>query len=132
MCLACSNRKTRRMRFLLSFLVLSIIMEQGFLCAEESGGRDPFISLADKVKLTRKSVDLSVLPYPVAVNGIVWTEKVKAAVLNNDIVQEGAVWQDFIVERIEKDKVILRLGETKFEIPLVTQKQDEKNKDKYN
>lgn len=105
-------------------------MKSGILFAQQQEQRDPFLSLGDKIKLSQKpeQEDTPVLPYPIVVNGIIWTEKSPVAIINNDIVQEGSDWRDFKVDKIEKDKVILKRRESEFEIPLVLEEEDETKK----
>ena len=123
------KRYNLRLRFLLLYLIFSLIIIKinTLAFAQQEGQRDPFISLGDMMKLTKKDApDISTLPYPVVISGIIWTENCAVAIINNDIVQEKEKWRDFIVEKIEKDKVILRLGETKFEIPWVSEEDAQK------
>ncbi len=122
-------KKHSKIRILLLFLTLSLIITSNILFAQQGGPRDPFFSLGEKIKLSQKTEDFSSLPYPIVVNGIIWTEKLPVAILNEDIVQEGQVWRDFKVDKIEKDKVILRRGESKFEIPMLSEEENEAKKD---
>lgn len=108
---------------MLSF-VLSFIINNN-LFAQEEKLRDPFLSLGDKIRLAQEAKDISVLPYPIVINGIIWTKNLPIAIINNDIVQQGEVWRDFKVEKIEKDKVILSRGSIQFEIPLLLEKENE-------
>lgn len=112
---------------LLSFIIVSL---RGSLFAQgQREARDPFLSLSDEVELARKPVDITQLPYPITVNGIIWTENLQLAVLNDEAVEENQRWRDFKVEEIDKEKVVLRLGNSRFEIPLVTEKKEEQEKD---
>lgn len=123
------NRKKYNIKIpLLFYLSLSIISNNLLFAKNEDEQRDPFLSLADKIKLGDTSGNI--LPFPVVLSGIIWTKDVPLAMVNNEIVQQGEDWQGFKVEKIEKDKLILKRGGTLFEIPLITDKDDEdKQKD---
>jgi len=109
------------------FFIIILINRVSF--AQEEKQRDPFLSLSDEVKLSQKTQGISTLPYPIVINGIIWTENSRIAIINNDIVQEKDKWKDFTVERIEKKKVILRWGDDQFEINLVSEEDDAAKKD---
>ncbi len=127
MCLAYSRENHNKVKFLLLFFILFfiIIRINSGLFAQERKPRDPFVSLGDKIRLSQEANDISTLPYPIVLNGIIWTENLPIAILNNEIVQEGETWRDFKVEKIEKNKVILSRGDSKFEIPLVSGEENE-------
>lgn len=127
MCLVYS-RKNSKTKILLLFFILFLIMIRNTLFAQGEEDRDPFLSFSDKIILSQKAQDLSTLPYPIVVNGIIWSEKIPVAMLNNDIVQEGQTWRDFRVYRIEKNKVILKRGSNKFEIFLDSAEKNETKK----
>jgi hypothetical protein len=117
--------------FLLSFIIFFIIIIITInLFAQEKKTRDPFLSLGDKIRLSQETKDISILPYPIILNGIIWTKNSPIAIINDEIVQEGEVWRDFKVEEIQKNKVILSKGDSKFEIPLVTEEEKEENEAK--
>jgi hypothetical protein len=113
--------------FVLYFIIIQI---NNNLSAQEKKPRDPFLSLGDKIKLSQETKDTSVLPYPIVVNGIIWTEHLPVAIINNEIIQEGEVWRDFKVEKIEKDKIILSRGKSQFEIPWVSEEENDETKAK--
>jgi hypothetical protein len=123
-----SSRKKYKI-LLLFCLSLSIINNNNLAFAQkEEEQRDPFLSLADKIKLGDTSSNI--LPFPVVLSGIIWTKDMPVAMVNNEIVQQGEDWQGLKVEKIEKDKLILKRGQTLFEIPLVTEKKDDEDKQK--
>lgn len=127
MCLACSRKNHNKVKFFLLFFILFLIIIRinSGLFAQEKKPRDPFLSLGDKIRLSQEANDISTLPYPIVLNGIIWTENLPMAILNNEIVQEGEVWRDFKVEKIEKNKVILSQRGSQFEIPLVSEEENE-------
>ena len=130
MCLVYSPKKYKIKFFLLSCILSFIIITiNNSLFAQEQKLRDPFLSLGDKIRLAQGAKDISVLPYPIVINGIIWTENLPIAVINNDIVQQGEVWRDFKVEKIQKDKVVLSKGSIQFEIPLALEEGNETKKD---
>lgn len=114
------------------YLLLLIISPMGYLFAQEQKEqketRDPFLSIDDKIKLAKDPVDITKLAYPISLNGIIWTEKVQIAIINNEPVEKNQVWRDFKVEDIQKDRVILKLGNRRFDIPLQLEKNDEQKK----
>lgn len=128
MSLVCSRKKHLKTKILLLFFILFLIIIRNALFAQGEEDRDPFLSFSDKIILSQKAQDLSTLPYPIVVNGIIWTEKIPVAMLNNDIVQQGENWRDFRVYRIEKDKVILKWENRKFEIFLDSAEKNETQK----
>lgn len=118
---------TPKIKFLLLFFILSLIIIRisHNLFAQGEKLRDPFLSLGDKIRLAQEVKDVYALPYPIVINGIIWTEHLPVAIINNDIVQQGEAWGDFKVEKIEKDRVILSRGSIQFEIPLLLEKENE-------
>ena len=92
---------------------------------QEEETKDPFLSIDDKVKLLQKPVDITKLPYPIILNGIIWSDNLQVAILNNETVEKNQQWRDFRVEAIEKEKVILKLGDNSFEIPLAEEEGSE-------
>lgn len=125
MCLVYSRKSRYKIKIFLSFFIFPsiIILVNNNLLAQGEKQRDPFLSLGDNLKLSQKQEDFSVLPYPVILNGIIWAENLPVAIINNEIVQEKEMWRDFKVEKIAKDKVILKRGESQFEIPLAGQEE---------
>ena len=113
------------MSFFIIFLII-ITINIG-LFAQEKKARDPFLSLGDKIRLSQETKDISSLPYPIILNGIIWTENSPIAIINDEIVQKDEVWRDFKVEEIQKNKVVLSRGDSKFEIPLVSEEEKEEN-----
>lgn len=99
-------------------IFLIIMNLSAVLCAEEQEdtANDPFLSMEDRAKLSSKPFDLSQLPYAVVLNGIIWRDNLRLAILNNEMVEEGVVWRDFKVEEIFKDKVVLKWGDNRFEV----------------
>lgn len=85
--------------------------------------KDPFLSLDDKIKLGKDPIDITKFPYPINVKGIIWTKDIQIAFINEDTVEKNQNWMDFLVEDIQKDKVILKLGKRRFEIPLQLEKE---------
>lgn len=126
------KNKNHKITFLLLYLIIFIIIiaihADSF--AQEIKRRDPFLSLGDKIRLSQQIKDITTLPYPIILNGIIWTEQLPVAVINDEIVQKGQIWRDFKVEEIQKKKVILSRGESKFEIPLLREDEDQKNEAK--
>lgn len=114
-----------KLLFCLFFIIISFVKFNAVF-GQEKEKHDPFQSIGDRIKLLERSGDIAALPYPVIVHGIVWTQDMQLAVINEDIVQVGQQWRDFKVEKIEKDKVILSRGTNTFEIPLISKKEDEK------
>lgn len=103
------------------YAILFIIMNLSaniYAQSELGVGPDPFLSMEDRAKLSAKPFDLSQLPYAVALNGIIWRKDLKIAVINNEMVEEGKIWRDFKVEKIMRDKVILKWGDNSFEVLL--------------
>ncbi len=94
--------------------------------AQEQEVKDPFLSLEDKVKLLEKPLDISKLPYPIILNGIIWADNLQLAVLNNEAVEKNQQWRDFWVEDIQREKVVLKLGNNRYEIPLAEEESSEK------
>ena len=80
--------------------------------------KDPFLSLSDKIKLSQTLFDVSHLPYPIVLNGIIWTQDAQLAIINGETVEKNQRWQDFKVEEIKKDRVTLRMGENRIELVL--------------
>lgn len=123
----------RKIRILLQLCLLFLIIinldNNSLLAQEQRGTRDPFLSLDDKRELGQKPIDIASLPYPVELQGIIWTKELRLAVVNNETVEENQDWREFKVKRIEKEKVILGLGSNNFEIPLNTEEKDEEKKD---
>ena len=100
--IAFSRKKYNPRIPLLFCLSLSIIIFNVVFAQRQDEQRDPFLSLADKIKLKESAG--SVLPFPVVLSGIIWTREVPLAMVNNEIIQEGEDWQGFKVEKIEKEK----------------------------
>jgi len=124
---AYNQKNQNKIKFFLLFFVLCFIIIQiyNYSFAQGKKLRDPFLSLSDEIRLSKETKDIYTLPYPIVVNGIIWTENLPVAIINNDIVQEGEVWRDFKVEKIEKDKIILSRGDSQFEIPFVVEEANE-------
>jgi len=80
--------------------------------------KDPFLSLSDKIKLSQTPFDVSHLPYPIVLNGIIWTQEAQIAIINGEMVEKNQRWQDFKVEEIKRDRVTLRMGENRIELVL--------------
>ena len=121
-----------KIRILLRLCLLSLIiisLKSGLFAQGQEEIRDPFLSLNDKLKLAQKPLDITRLPYPVTVNGIIWTENLQLAVINDETVEKNQQWRDFKVEEIDKEKVILSLGKNRFEIPVITEKKEGQVKD---
>lgn len=115
---------------LLLCLLFSIIINlNSILFAQvQKETRDPFLSIDERMKLEERPLDVSKLPYPIVLNGIIWTENLQIAIINNETVEKNQVWRDFKVEEIEKGKVTLRLGNNRFEISLAPEEEDGQKK----
>ena len=92
----------------------SIIINNSGAYAQEK--RDPFVSIGDKMSLNKGAIEAVHLPYPVVVSGTMCSKGVKLVVINGDIVREGGKWRDFIISRIERDKIILKWRGKKFQV----------------
>ena len=102
----------------------SIIINSGGAYAQ--GKRDPFVSIGDKMLLNKGAIEVVHLPYPVIISGTMCSKGVRLAVINGDIVREGGKWRDFIISKIERNKVILKWRGKKFQVK--TNFAEEKNK----
>ena len=120
------NRKKCKLRFLLLFCLPLSIITFNSAFAQEKEQRDPFLSLTDKIKLNEFRGNI--LPFPAVLSGIIWTKDKPLAVVNDEIIEQGQEWQGFKVEKIERDRLILKRGETLFEIPLVMERKDDEDK----
>jgi len=84
----------------------------------EEEAKDPFLSLSDKIKLSQTLFDVTQLPYPIVLNGIIWAQDAQLAIINGEMVEKNQRWRDFKVEEIKKDRVTLGLGENRIELVL--------------
>lgn len=80
--------------------------------------RDPFASIEDMLGSSARIEKIIQLPYPVIVQGTMCSENVSLAVINGDIVKEGDRWREFMVEEINRERVILEWKNEKFKIEI--------------
>lgn len=105
-----------------------IVILISFTYAEEL--RDPFASVGDKMTFTQKPQGEVKLPYPVTLRGTLCAKNAFVAIVNNAIIKEGQMWQDFYVAKIEPGKVILEWHSKKFEIALSPEEELKEGKQK--
>jgi len=97
-------------RFILLIFVSYIIIIN--VNANANNKRDPFVSLKDKAEAEKEKEKVK-LPYPIKLEGVMCGETTSLAILNGEIVKEGEQWREFKIEKIEKDRVILKWGDKK-------------------
>jgi hypothetical protein len=91
------------------------------------GKRDPFVPLvgAGAASQVKEVVDITSIE-DVALEGIVYDSKqVSIAIINGIILKEGDQAGILMVEKIEPQKVILRIEDNRYEVPLVNEKIEE-------
>ena len=87
--------------------------------AEESG-RDPFIPLVNRdgrylagVKTANTGIE------GVVFEGVLQDPKGSMAIINGEVVREGETIDGFLVKTISPERVVLKVGEKEYAIPLI-------------
>lgn len=89
-------------------IVLSFILSAYASGYDSEGRRDPFVPLVDEQGLRKdlyQSSDAMALPVKLHIMGILWSEDAPMAIINGEVVKEGDIIEDMLVEKIEKDAV---------------------------
>lgn len=87
--------------------------------------RDPFIPLVDESGNLRKNFkkpQFEELPAKVSLQGISNVKGVFYAIIDGELLKEGDMAGELKIEKIESNRVILCLGDKRFELILETEK----------
>lgn len=78
--------------------------------------RDPFSPLIDKNG--RILIDEKLNVGSLKLSGIIFSKDEKVAIVNGEIVKEGDYIGNYIIDKIEENKVVLKKGDEKFILEL--------------
>ena len=119
---------SRKIIFQQSLLILLTIIAVNFAFAQEGEGRDPFVSLGDKILAAQSLGGTLLLPYPIVLKGTLYSKNNLVAIINDDIIRQGQRWKDFYVVKIERAKVTLEWRGKEFEVFLSPAEEKEEKK----